>query len=1148
MIETLTKAWRPLRASSELGEFRLEKQLEVTENSELWEASPKSNPDDKLRLKRYFIDDLLTGEAREQQRQLVHRDLEALTILRQQDGRPQLFGVPFPIDDSYVVVYPWPDGKSLETLMLEGAITPDEVQPIIYEVVSALAAVHKQGITHRNLRPSCLYIGRERVYITDFDYSRIPGKASLTAALRPDMLDLEFTAPEVGNDLSEASPRSDVYSVAAIISRVLVTLGIDSDDSIIPPHWSEVLASCQSVDKAKRPANAEELLLALADAPMRELSVDGLQVNDIIEFRFVVRQRADTTGGTSVVYRVYDRDLREEYAAKFVLPGASGDFDVFEEYRRLDSIPEHAGVVKPGFAFRSSIVVRGKQEYPFKAPFLLTAWVQGTSLADLISNDLPVVRTMQIGSAVAEILAHIHDAGVIHRDVKPENILLDERGNPVVIDFNVSGGADSSLKTKAGTPPYMPPEVVEDGGQWTAASDVYALGVCLAELIAGHRLGRSLAGDWVKSKWHPGKSLQELQSVLLTSLAADPNTRPNAAALAEALDSALKQFAETRDLTVQEPPPVYIKEGSNHNPYLDQLVGLFSQSTGSNAGTRGLDDFRRWLYVETRIDRALRPAVLSGSIQLLLITGNAGDGKTAFIRMLEQQLRTLGAKEDGSRGSNGSELRYGGTTFITNWDGSQDEGDKSNDDVLERFFEPFKGSSPPPPPEKRVAVIAINEGRLLDFLSDNSDKFAWLERELLDLLVGGPGTTSWISLVNLNQRALTVVHDDEAPLVGQLLARMSDQRLWEPCSTCAVKDNCYALSNARTLQDPVLGPRVAERIRQAMDLVRLRRRLHVTMRELVSALAYSVAGNRKCAEIVNLFGAQAVKEILGGYIYNALFAASDVDLLDTRGAQHDRLLQQLGSLDVAVRPIPEEDGRLWLRGPDALAVVGQKPSEPDRELLDDLWEVARDSGPDSRDWAGLRLAHSALRRKHYMEREDAAYLDMFPYEYLQSFMAALVKPPQDANRIISEAISHSEGLRAATGQGILAVRVVQDLGAEDRSFISYKADLFKLEVIGGGKDSNYIEFRPDRLLFHHKTIPSLELEIDVDLWEALMRMRSGFTPSREDLRGSWLSLQTFKEKIASTPSRELMIQPKSGPIHRVYADDSGSIVAAEVEA
>ena len=61
-----------------------------------------------------------------------------------------------------------------------------------------------------------------------------------------------------------------------------------------------------------------------------------------------------------------------------------------------------------------------------------------------------------------------------------------------------------------------------------------------------------------------------------------------------------------------------------------------------------------------------------------------------------------------------------------------------------------------------------------------------------------------------------------------------------------------------------------------------------------------------------------------------------------------------------------------------------------------------------------------------------------------------------------------------------------------------------------------------------------------------MRMRFGYLPSRDDLRGSWLSLQTFKEQVASMPSRQLLIQPLSGEMTRVEIDDEGRIVAEAV--
>ena len=129
------------------------------------------------------------------------------------------------------------------------------------------------------------------------------------------------------------------------------------------------------------------------------------------------------------------------------------------------------------------------------------------------------------------------------------------------------------------------------------------------------------------------------------------------------------------------------------------------------------------------------------------------------------------------------------------------------------------------------------------------------------------------------------------------------------------------------------------------------------------------------------------------------------------------------------------------------------------------------------------------------------------------------------------------------GKKVLAVRMVQDFDAQDRSFVTHGADEFRLEVVGAGRSAQFIETLPDLLRFSHHAIPSLALDIDVDLWEALMRMKSGFTPSREDLRGSWLSLQTFKEQVASMPSRELLIQASAGTMTSVRVADDGRIVA-----
>jgi hypothetical protein len=318
------------------------------------------------------------------------------------------------------------------------------------------------------------------------------------------------------------------------------------------------------------------------------------------------------------------------------------------------------------------------------------------------------------------------------------------------------------------------------------------------------------------------------------------------------------------------------------------------------------------------------------------------------------------------------------------------------------------------------------------------------------------------------------------------------------------------------------------------------------MRDLTSVLAFAVAGNRRCGDIVDRYENAALTDILAGFTYNALFAAADLGLVDTQGAEQDRLLAQLAPLDVAAKPMPEEDARLWLRGTEALPRVGQTSREPDRAMLAELWTTARDSARESSDWDGLRFAHGSLRRKLYLEREDTAHVDMFPYEHLGGFITALSSPPVEAVAEIAEAISHSEGLRASDGTGLLAVRVVQDLDALDRSFVTHEASQFELTVPEWAGAARYVEALPDLLRFRHRSTPAMALDIDVDLWEALMRMRSGYIPSREDLRGSWLSLQTFKEQVASMPSRQLLIQPRTGAMTRVEVDGAGRILAGAV--
>lgn len=128
----------------------------------------------------------------------------------------------------------------------------------------------------------------------------------------------------------------------------------------------------------------------------------------------------------------------------------------------------------------------------------------------------------------------------------------------------------------------------------------------------------------------------------------------------------------------------------NYNPYVTRLLTLDSQARHTNAGTRGLDEIAKLTYVKTRLDERLAPEIVDGDFRLVLISGNAGDGKTAFLQQLEQQFEARGVAVARARSS--ASWTHDGLAYRSNYDASQDDEDRRSDAVLEDFFAPFAGT------------------------------------------------------------------------------------------------------------------------------------------------------------------------------------------------------------------------------------------------------------------------------------------------------------------------------------------------------------------------------------------------------------------------------------------------------------------------
>jgi hypothetical protein len=244
------------------------------------------------------------------------------------------------------------------------------------------------------------------------------------------------------------------------------------------------------------------------------------------------------------------------------------------------------------------------------------------------------------------------------------------------------------------------------------------------------------------------------------------------------------------------------------------------------------------------------------------------------------------------------------------------------------------------------------------------------------------------------------------------------------------------------------------------------------------------------------------------------------------------LLAEVGVLDVADVARPERDGELWALGIDALQNCA--PSS-DEAVIRHMYAVGAEH---------QKLGHDALKRKVFLEADDPEPLAALPYDHLRTFLMALRGELDGLTDRVGEAITISEGLRA--DQDLVAVRVVDDLDAEDRSYVTRPTEEFISAVRDERAQARFIEYAPEVVSYSSLEDPNLVLDLDLDVYEALMRMRDGFTPSREDLRGSWLSLASFKERLASKPSRELYLRSGSGTATWIRVDEANRTTAETV--
>jgi len=252
--------------------------------------------------------------------------------------------------------------------------------------------------------------------------------------------------------------------------------------------------------------------------------------NTTVDGRYRILGRIGS-GGMADVYLAEDSHLGREVALKVLHRRFAQDAEFVERFRR--EARAAAGLQHPNVV---GVYDRGDHEGTY---YIAMEHLSGRTLKDIVTQDAPLdqSRTIDLGVSILGAAAFAHRHGVIHRDFKPHNVIVDEEGVPKVTDFGIArAGASEMTETGSimGTAQYLSPEQAQ-GHSVTAASDIYSIGVMLYELLTGRLpfVGDSAVSIAVKHLSEPpppmsGEGLAiepNLEAVVMGALAKDPAAR-----------------------------------------------------------------------------------------------------------------------------------------------------------------------------------------------------------------------------------------------------------------------------------------------------------------------------------------------------------------------------------------------------------------------------------------------------------------------------------------------------------------------------------------------------------------------------------------------------------------------------------------------